>query len=776
MLGYDVEPFRPGDLQETWPGSGRGPSADIAEANAEPAYLLWDEFMLDVPRRCLFRNGEVVTIEPRAFDVLVHLIHHRLRVVTPEELRQKFWQDRPEVSKYAISQAVLKARSALGDAGRDGRIRTVARVGYRFTGEVNKPEGTTAAAVPEVRRPPLAILPFENRTGDPRLAWIEFGLMALTIHLLGGTAGGRLLSPQIVLQALEGSPDASRPGREAAIRAATNATTVVHTRVHVRDAEARAVVTWTTSGLSERMECSAPSATGLARELSTALADRFGLDPVRAGGDLRAASLPMECLGRGLEALARQQWARAAKLLDLAVELDPGNLAAQADLLHALSNLGSPLVLWRSRRLLPNARRENDRLTAARVSQHVGRMYLNRSLPEKGDVWLSRSLALASNESDQDLVARTLMLQASVRISRIDHRGMNHTLEQMYRACEASGNRLLPIAGLNMQAIAAMAQGHLDEALALIEEAIRRCRGVCAPIYGIASADNGAWIMARLGRLEEAAMYAEDAFAAARIHWPTSTSLEMLSTLWWVRHLGRDKRFAAHAMNQPGLDEPGAQGPHAWRCLGLVALAQGDAAQAAEHLRLAVAAHREAQDGYLEEQALPWFIDALILAGLFDEAESELRVAGSARLNTTDLRMQALLAQARLARARGNSGEALERLDSALSQSPSPLSRFWACIDSAWLLSEAGDIARAEDRLASVPSSLKEHPLAWATRARVCLAAGQPQEAAQHQRRCMALMEGPPPSRHLELLALCEFAGPQAASCDTGRWPLPSLL
>jgi DNA-binding winged helix-turn-helix (wHTH) protein/tetratricopeptide (TPR) repeat protein len=778
MRGHAVQPLPIHDVQPGGPGPGHvrspgGPPDD----GGNPAYLLWDDFLLDAPRRCLFRSDELITIEPRALSVLLYLIRHRRRVVRWEELRREVWQDRPEVSKYAILQAVVKARAALGETGRHGRIRTVARMGYRFTGEVNRPEDASACPGLESQAAgPLAILPFEDRTDDPRLAWIEFGLMALTVHLLGGTAGGRLLSPQTVLQALEGTQDPSRPGREAAIRGATNAMTVVHTRVHLRDSVLRAVITWSPGGVSQQLERTAACAAELARELACALRDRFGLGPAPASAALRAASLPMECLARGLEALTRQQWPKAAKLLDLAVELDPGNVAAQVDLLHALSNLGSPLVLWRSRRLLARAQREGDRLTAARVSQHVGRMYLNRLQPERGDVWLSRSLALASQENDLDLVARTLMLQASVRISRIDHRGMAHVLEQMVRVCEASGNRLLPIAGLNMQAIAAMAQGDLDQALALTEEAIRQCRGLRAPCFGIDSADNGAWILSRMGRLEEAAMYAEDAYAGAKGHRPAASSLEMLSTLYWVRHLARDHRFAVHAAHRPDFESAGTDAPHAWRCRGLVALAQGDAGLAAEHLRHAVHAHRQAGDGYLEEQALPWFIDALILAGLLDEAESELRVASSARLNTAELRMQALLAQARLARARGNSDAALERLDSALGKDASALSRYWACLDSAWLLAEAGEIAGAQQRLRSVPSSLKDHPLAWATRARVGLAAGQPEEAVQNQRRCLALLKGPPPPRHLELLALCESAGTPACPVETAHWPLPSLL
>jgi len=66
----------------------------------------------------LRRAGEPVRIEPQVFDVLVHLVHHRDRVVPKEELLDEVWGDR-FVSESALSSRIKSARRAVGDTGRD---------------------------------------------------------------------------------------------------------------------------------------------------------------------------------------------------------------------------------------------------------------------------------------------------------------------------------------------------------------------------------------------------------------------------------------------------------------------------------------------------------------------------------------------------------------------------------------------------------------------------------------------------------------------------------
>ena len=108
---------------------------------------------LDLGRYELRRDGDVVAVEPQVFDVLVHLVRHRDRVVTKEELLDEVWGDR-FVSESALTSRIKAARRAIGDDGpRSGSIRTVHGRGYRFVAE-RRGDGTgTDDAGRDRRRP-----------------------------------------------------------------------------------------------------------------------------------------------------------------------------------------------------------------------------------------------------------------------------------------------------------------------------------------------------------------------------------------------------------------------------------------------------------------------------------------------------------------------------------------------------------------------------------------------------------------------------------------------
>jgi pimeloyl-ACP methyl ester carboxylesterase len=112
---------------------------------------VFGDYELDTDVFELLRAGAPVKIEPQVFDVLVHLVHHRDRVVPKEELLDEVWGDR-FVSESALSSRIKAARQALGDDGQLQRcIRTVRGRGYRFvapTDEMPRDRvGTAASAV-----------------------------------------------------------------------------------------------------------------------------------------------------------------------------------------------------------------------------------------------------------------------------------------------------------------------------------------------------------------------------------------------------------------------------------------------------------------------------------------------------------------------------------------------------------------------------------------------------------------------------------------------------
>lgn len=134
--------------------------------------------VLDVDRRELRRGSEAITLEPQVFDLLVHLIRHRDRVVTKDDLLESVWGGRA-VSESTLTSRINAARKAVGDSGAEQRlIRTLPRKGIRFVGEVitEHPAGPPLPHIPQ-DRPSIAVLPFDNLSDDHEQGYFADGMV-----------------------------------------------------------------------------------------------------------------------------------------------------------------------------------------------------------------------------------------------------------------------------------------------------------------------------------------------------------------------------------------------------------------------------------------------------------------------------------------------------------------------------------------------------------------------------------------------------------------------
>ena len=94
------------------------------------------EFELDTALYELRRNGQILEIGPRVFDVLAYLIDHRDRLVSKDELIQHVW-GATAMSSSSVPTCVAAVRKVLGDDPADARyIETQRGRGYRFIAEV----------------------------------------------------------------------------------------------------------------------------------------------------------------------------------------------------------------------------------------------------------------------------------------------------------------------------------------------------------------------------------------------------------------------------------------------------------------------------------------------------------------------------------------------------------------------------------------------------------------------------------------------------------------
>jgi TolB-like protein/DNA-binding winged helix-turn-helix (wHTH) protein len=111
------------------------------------------DFEINVARQELRRAGAIVHIEPQVFDLLVHLIRNRDRIVSKDELIDVIWQGRI-VSEATLSSRISAARRALGDSGNDqSLIRTLHKRGFRFVGGVDEDNSAPTAIAVEKASP-----------------------------------------------------------------------------------------------------------------------------------------------------------------------------------------------------------------------------------------------------------------------------------------------------------------------------------------------------------------------------------------------------------------------------------------------------------------------------------------------------------------------------------------------------------------------------------------------------------------------------------------------
>ncbi len=95
------------------------------------------------------RDGQPVAIEPKAFRVLVYLLHHGGHLVPKEELFQAVWGE-TAVTDNSLARAIALLRRVLDDDPHQPHfIETVATAGYRFICPIEAEDDSPAEAMPD---------------------------------------------------------------------------------------------------------------------------------------------------------------------------------------------------------------------------------------------------------------------------------------------------------------------------------------------------------------------------------------------------------------------------------------------------------------------------------------------------------------------------------------------------------------------------------------------------------------------------------------------------
>jgi TolB-like protein/Tfp pilus assembly protein PilF len=169
--------------------------------------IRFDAFELDAANGELRKAGISLKIHPQPLRVLLLLAKHPGRAVTREEIQHCLWGDNTFVDfERGINFCVNQIRATLGDDAEKPRyVETLPRRGYRFIAPVKVGAGDLVDECISEHPPgpafrSLAVLPFENLSGDPAQDYFADGTTDALITELGKISALRVISRQSTMQ------------------------------------------------------------------------------------------------------------------------------------------------------------------------------------------------------------------------------------------------------------------------------------------------------------------------------------------------------------------------------------------------------------------------------------------------------------------------------------------------------------------------------------------------------------------------------------------------
>jgi TolB-like protein/Tfp pilus assembly protein PilF len=307
------------------------------------------EHVLDTERRELRRGAEPISLEPQVFDLLVHLVRCRDRVVSKDDLIESIWGGRI-VSDSALASRLNSARRAVGDSGAaQSVIRTLHGKGVRFIGDVREDRGPLAqteipriaVAEPTAARLSIVVLPFANLSSDPEQQYFADGITGNLTTDLSRIPDMLVISRNTAFTYRNRPLDTRQIGRELGVRyvlegEVQRSENQVRVTAQLIDAETD-VHLW-----AERFTGDAGDLFTLQDEITSQIAAALDLELVEA-----EASRPTENLdtwdyilrGRAtrLRPPSRENRAEAIMWFERALALDPQSVRAQSWLAIALT-------------------------------------------------------------------------------------------------------------------------------------------------------------------------------------------------------------------------------------------------------------------------------------------------------------------------------------------------------------------------------------------------------------------------------------------------------
>src|SRR6266404_409982 len=166
-------------------------------------------FLIDASERQLLRNGQVVPLTPKVFDVLLALVQNSGHILTKDEVMKIVWPD-TAVEEGNLARNISTLRSALGERPREHQfIETIPWRGYRFIAPVRKIHHEERPAIDSI-----AVLPFVNVTSDSKTEYLADGISESLITKLAQLTNARVTSRNSAFRYKHRDLDATTIGRE----------------------------------------------------------------------------------------------------------------------------------------------------------------------------------------------------------------------------------------------------------------------------------------------------------------------------------------------------------------------------------------------------------------------------------------------------------------------------------------------------------------------------------------------------------------------------------
>jgi DNA-binding winged helix-turn-helix (wHTH) protein/tetratricopeptide (TPR) repeat protein len=175
-------------------------------------------YQLEPSERVLTRNGEIISLTPKATEILICLLQHAGQLVDKDKLLREVWPD-TFVEEANLTQNIFTLRRILGD-DRSGPkyIETVTRRGYRFVCPVVLVDPTenpsTRGAVIGLAKPVIAVLPFHNASRDPEMEYLAHGLTDSIVNNLSRISKLHVMSRSVVGRYRSGDIAPRQAGKE----------------------------------------------------------------------------------------------------------------------------------------------------------------------------------------------------------------------------------------------------------------------------------------------------------------------------------------------------------------------------------------------------------------------------------------------------------------------------------------------------------------------------------------------------------------------------------